>query len=284
MFHCMHDMKLIQRMFRSIILLLVLLMEGCSQPTHETGDNKDTQLSATDTTAKQSSKEAGDSIVPTDTTYAKTQTDNINQTPMSQLEKNIRNAGLVDVQQHNPNIRVNLRYSGTNNFVGVDIYGALEKAYLQPVVARMLNLAQEKLDSMKSGHHLLVWDAVRPVSAQQKLWDSIDKPDSLKSLYVAPPTRHSMHNYGCAVDVTIVDSTGNLLDMGTDFDHFGYEAYPRKEAYCLRNNLLTPQQIANRQILREAMRKAGFSPINTEWWHFSACTKRYAKAHFRVVK
>lgn len=203
---------------------------------------------------------------------------------MSQLEKRIRDAGLVSIRSINRDIRVNLRYAGTNNFVGSDIYGDLDSAYFQPEVARKLAKAQEYLDSVKPGYSILVWDAVRPVSAQQKLWDSIKKPDSLKHLYVAHPSRGSIHNYGCAADVTLVNEQGELLDMGTDFDHFSIKAYPREEARCLREQILQPQQVVNREVLREAMKHAGFTPITTEWWHFNACSRKYARKHYKQVE
>ena len=264
-------LQVLRKMFCSILPVMILFA-ACQSPQQDPGANKTTE------------KPVKDTVTPGDTVYKTSDTVQTPKSPaMSPLEQSIRDAGLVNVQEENPQIQVKLRYSGTRNFLGIDIYGALTQAYLQPMAARKLARAQHYLDSLKPGYKLLVWDAVRPISAQQMLWDSINKPDSLKHLYVAPPGRHSLHNYGCAADVTLLDSTGRQLDMGTDFDHFGIKAYPRKEAYCLRNQLLKPEHIVHRETLREVMQKGGFSPITTEWWHFNACSRKYAKAHYEPV-
>lgn len=264
-----------KQMFSSILLAMLalgMLFLACS-------NDEKAPKNAPNPVADKKDSTAGDTLVVADTMPLPERKPLV----MSPLEERIRDFGLWNVRILNRDIRVKLRYSGTNNFVGADIYGALTHAYLQPAVARKLDVAQQYLDSLHPGYHILVWDAVRPISAQQKLWDSINKPDSLKRLYVAPPGNHSLHNYGCAADVTLMDDQDSLLDMGTDFDHFSIKAYPRKEDYCLRKGILTQEQVNNRQRLRRVMEHAGFYPITTEWWHFSACSRRYAKNHYKPV-
>lgn len=86
-----------------------------------------------------------------------------------------------------PGIKVDLKYSTTDNFFGQDVYGDLTEAYLQPIVAEQLKKAQEMLQAENPDYTLLIYDGVRPRSVQQILWDNLDKPDSLKPLYVANP-------------------------------------------------------------------------------------------------
>ena len=120
---------------------------------------------------------------------------------------------------------------------------------------------------------------------QQILWDELDKPENIKPLYVADPKKGSLHNYGVAVDLTLADiQTGEVLDMGTGYDFFGYPAYPDREEQMLQEGRITEQQIANRKILREAMLHAGFIGIGSEWWHFNAFSRKVAEHKFEMVK
>lgn len=208
----------------------------------------------------------------------------INKTPVGTLEQSLIDKGLVNVQAVDSTIRVDLRYSTTNNFVGVDVYGDLENAYLQAEPARRLAQANAYLKEREPGYTLYVFDAVRPRRVQQILWDTLDYPVADKPKYVADPQEGSIHNYGAAVDLTIADATGQPIDMGTEFDYFGGLAYPTKEEEMLAQGKLTTGQIANRRLLREMMPKAGFSPITTEWWHFNAFSRREADRRYGIVE
>ncbi len=203
--------------------------------------------------------------------------------PMGSLESILVENGLVDIQVLDSSILVELRYSTTNNFVGVDVYGDLERCYLQPEVAQKLIQAQAALEQRKSGYSLLVFDGARPLSVQQIFWDTLAKPEEIKHLYVADPKEGSIHNYGSAVDLTIADAQAVPLDMGTEYDFFGELAYPTKENELLEAGLLTPAQIENRQLLRDVMISAGFTPINTEWWHFNAYSRKKAAELFKII-
>jgi D-alanyl-D-alanine dipeptidase len=94
--------------------------------------------------------------------------------------------------------------------------------------------------------------------------------------YVANPKYGSVHNRGAAVDITLVDSLGNELDMGTAFDHFGIEA---GHAYTdLSKNVLD-----NRILLKNGMIKHGLNPINSEWWHYNyGKSKDYPVSNFKT--
>ena len=109
--------------------------------------------------------------------------------------------------------------------------------------------------------HFVIWDASRPISNQQVMWDALDMPAKEKGRFVSNPKNHSLHNYGCAVDVTLADQNGKLLDMGTDFDYFDTLAQPKFEMFCLQKQLLSQLQFSNRMLLRKTMLKAGFTTI-----------------------
>jgi len=207
-----------------------------------------------------------------------------NELKVLQVEKPFLAAGLIDIKKIAPQIRVDLRYSSTNNFMNSDVYGAIENAYLQPDVAGKLALAQFYLDQEYPGFALLVYDAARPLSVQQLMWDIINIPVCEKTKYLSNPQQGSLHNYGAAVDLTITDSLEVELDMGTSYDYFGELAYPRKEAIMLAQGKLTNQQILNRQLLRKVMFKAGFFNIQTEWWHFNSCTLKKASTRYKLIQ
>ena len=205
-------------------------------------------------------------------------------TKVDPLEQSLVDEGLVNVQSLDSTLLVDLRYSTTNNFVGVDVYGELEHAYLQAEPARRLARANTYLKERAPDYTLYVFDAVRPRRVQQILWDTLDYPEKEKPKYVADPQEGSIHNYGAAVDLTIADADGQPLDMGTEFDYFGVLAYPTKEEAMLTQGKLTAEQIANRRLLREVMTQAGFTPIQTEWWHFNAFSRKEADRRYGIVE
>jgi len=202
-----------------------------------------------------------------------------------QLEKRLIAAGLVDIQDLIPEVQVILKYSTEDNFFGKDVYGELSRCYMQPEVAEMLTIAFRELKTRDPDLTFLIYDAVRPQSVQQILWDELDKPDSLKPLYVADPQKGSLHNFGVAVDLTLAHAaTGEPLDMGTGYDFFGYEAYPDREEEMLAAGRISREQVANRALLREVMLAAGFTGIGSEWWHFNAFSRKVAGEKFDIVK
>ncbi|MDO6438098.1 M15 family metallopeptidase [Cyclobacterium sp. 1_MG-2023] len=204
---------------------------------------------------------------------------------VGELEHRLIKAGLLNVQKEIPGIYVDLRYSTNNNFFGKDVYGELTNCYLQPEVIEMLIMAHNALQKSHPSLTFLIYDGVRPQSVQQILWDELDKPDSIKPLYVANPQKGSLHNFGVAVDLTLAKSSnGEALDMGTDFDFFGYPAYPDREEQMLKEGKINQKQVENRQLLREIMTEAGFKGIGSEWWHFNAYSRKIAGEKFDIVK
>jgi zinc D-Ala-D-Ala dipeptidase len=191
--------------------------------------------------------------------------------------------GLVDVVSLAPDIKVELIYSTTDNFIGKDVYGDLEQCYLQKDAAKMMAQAAEALKALNPDLRLLAYDCVRPVSVQRVMWKVVK--GTPQQNYVANPNSKtgSIHNYGCAVDLTLADKDGKALDMGTKFDFFGKKAQPRHELDYFRKKELTSQQYVNRLLLRMVMVQAGFSPIPNEWWHFNCASPSKTRKLYKKV-
>lgn len=147
-----------------------------------------------------------------------------------------------------------LRYATENNFLKEKVYDCAE-CYVRAKTAKAL-IAVNKV-FMQGGHKIKFFDCYRPNSVQYKMWELVPNPQ-----YVANPVKGSIHNKGGAVDITLVDLEGNELDMGTDFDFFGYKAH--------HDHTDLPQKVlGNRKLLKETMEKHGFWGIRTEWWHYN---------------
>jgi D-alanyl-D-alanine dipeptidase len=123
------------------------------------------------------------------------------------------------------------------------------------------------------------------LSIQKILWNTLSQYSvKEREKYVSNPAKGSIHNYGSAVDLTIADESGQAIDMGTSFDYFGKKAYPKAEKEMEEKGILSKEVIQNRLLLRKVMQKAGFLPIEYEWWHFNAFSRAEAKKRFQVVQ
>lgn len=159
-----------------------------------------------------------------------------------------------------------MAYADTANFMNTKIYPCA-RCFLRPEVAAALERANE-LAKDKS-LRLVVYDCYRPYGFQRKMYDIVKNPK-----YVAPPGKGSNHNRGAAVDLTLADEAGNILDMGTPFDDFS-------DLSQYDNENLPHKAFKNRKLLRNIMVKAGFTPYNGEWWHFDYRQRRYPTAGFQ---
>ena len=159
----------------------------------------------------------------------------------------------VDIQKMNPSIVLDIRYATKNNFLHQAVYPQA-RCFLIKEAALKLNEVQKELQQLGLG--LKIFDGYRPLSVQKKMWQIMPNPK-----YVANPARGSRHNRGCAVDLTLVDSTGKELPMPTEFDNFTKRAH--------HNYMKLPANVRlNRWILKTVMMKHGFKPISSEWWHY----------------
>lgn len=177
-------------------------------------------------------------------------------------------AGLVRVKDLDSSIRVDLRYATADNFTGIVLYESLDEAYLLPDVAARVVRAQKQL--LKQGYTLVILDAARPISVQWQMWERVK--DTPERIFVGNPNNGGgMHNFGAAVDVTIVEvATGREPDMGSPFDHFGEKAWTKPEF-----------ETAGRKVLIDAMLGEGLSPLKQEWWHFEITGTKNADVRAR---
>lgn len=160
----------------------------------------------------------------------------------------------VDLSVYAPEIRLDIRYATDNNFTGDVIYEQA-KAYVRIHVAKALNRINKQL--AKEGLALKVYDAYRPYAATLKFYKVY--PDTN---YVAAPWTGSVHNRGCAVDVTLIDKeSGKELEMPTKFDDFTDKAAPNARD-------VSPEAAKNRDKLIKVMNKYGFIVNANEWWHY----------------
>lgn len=201
-----------------------------------------------------------------------------------ELEKLFVSNNLINIHLIDSSIRVSLHYSTTYNFLKKPIYQGLEDCYLPCDIAIKLGNAQYFLHQQFPNYNLIVFDAVRPLSAQKQMWDELDMPQKEKINYLAHPNDISLHNYGAAVDVGIISNEHVLLDMGTEFDSFVELSKPRKEKHFYKEGKLSKPALTNRLLLRKAMLEAGFMTITSEWWHFNSCSKIKANKVYRLIE
>ena len=181
-----------------------------------------------------------------------------------------------------PATRIALKYGTTENFMGKNVYGDFPEPYLHRLAADKLRWAAELLQKRNPGLAFLILDALRPRSVQRLLWAHVK--GTAEEGYVANTDRGSMHNYGCAIDLTLVDETGRELDMGTAFDTFHPLSQPKLEAEYLRSGELTQAHVDNRLILRNAMTEAGFIQLAHEWWHYDAFAGDEVRSRFQIIE
>lgn len=202
---------------------------------------------------------------------------------LSKTAQSLERRGYVNVQQLDKTIQVSLMYARADNFTGGVLYDDLREAYLHPRAAQALVKAQKRLKELRPDLRLKVYDAARPMSIQQKMWDKVKHTS--KYFYVSNPARGGgLHNYGLAVDLTLCNLKGDTLDMGTKIDYMGAAAHIDNEAQLVAQKRISAQARKNRQLLRDVMTYAGFKPLRTEWWHFNFRSRAQAKRYYQVIK
>lgn len=196
--------------------------------------------------------------------------------------------GFVYLRNYTENIREEVRYFGPNNFVGQPVNG-----YDAPIIICTKEaakaLANVEKDLSKLGLGLLVYDAYRPQRAvnhfvkwasdisdtltKQKYYPQIDKSKLIELNYIAAKSSHSR---GSTFDLTLVNSKGQKVDMGSDWDFFGEKSWPT-------DTTISKDGQENRNILREAMINNGFLPYREEWWHFTLAKEPFSDTYFDFV-
>lgn len=177
-----------------------------------------------------------------------------------------------------------IRYYSSNNFTGNKINGyKAPVAYLTKEALKALSIASE--DLRRQGYRLLIWDSYRPQKAvdnfvkwindpkdvgDKSFYPDLEKSDLLKGQYIM---EKSGHTRGSTVDLTIIKKDGGFVDMGGTFDLFSEISHPDYKK-------ITKKQKKNRKILHDAMIKAGFKGIDSEWWHFTLNNEPYPDTYF----
>lgn len=175
-------------------------------------------------------------------------------TAYKKLVEEDKNKQLVEIKKRIPDIKLDIRYAGKNNFAKQAVYKQARAFARLPVVEALKNVQNEL---KKFGFGLKIFDGYRPYSVTVKFF-AIASDKS----FVANPKDGSRHNRGCAIDLTLIDlKTGKDLEMPTPYDSFAAEA-----ASDFMN--LPANVIQNRELLRSTMEKNGFRVLNNEWWHF----------------
>ena len=177
-----------------------------------------------------------------------------------------------------------IRYYSSNNFTGnkIDGYKA-PRAYMTKKALAALKIAADDLRAQ--GYRLLIWDSYRPQKAvdnfvkwindpsdpgDKSFYPKLEKDDLIAGVYIMPKSGHTR---GSTVDLTIITKNGGFVDMGGTFDLFSEVSHPDYKK-------LTKKQKKNRKILRDAMVKAGFNPLDSEWWHFTLKDEPYTDTYF----
>ena len=227
----------------------------------------------TETKGKEKSSATADTLIETP----------VPETPKyTEMELKLLDFGLQDISEVDSTIGVCIVYATPDNFLGHVLYPDIHHAFAIPAMAQKLAKAQQRLKSIRPDLSLLIYDAARPLSVQREMWESVKGTRNIS--FVANPAKgRGMHNYGAAVDITIMDSTGTPLPMGSKHDYFGPEARIDHEAELVANGLITQEELENRKLLRRVMTESGFITCVSEWWHFNHIPSIRAKSELKII-
>ena len=215
-------------------------------------------------------------------------------------DKTMDSSQFVNITDVVPDAILEIRYHSTYNFVGARIDGYEEPTALMTRQAAD-SLRAVSLDLKRHGYVLKIYDAYRPQRAVDHFlrW-ALDETDTVSKAYFYPRltkkqvfdgeyvAEKSGHSRGSTVDLTLVDmKTGKDLDMGGTFDWFGIESHPdygggNPETLDFQQTVstFTSEQFYNRMVLRTAMLRHGFKPLDNEWWHFTLKDEPFPGTYF----
>lgn len=166
----------------------------------------------------------------------------------------VNDTTFVNLKDYSKDFVYDMKYATSDNFLKAKVYDCAECFLRLKTVKAMLNANAEFI---KKGYKIKIFDCYRPLDIQKRMWKIVPNPE-----YVANPSKGSIHNRGGAVDITLVDSNGVALDMGTTFDFFGIEA-----SHNYQN--LSQEIKSNREVLKTIMIQNGFNSLDSEWWHYN---------------
>jgi zinc D-Ala-D-Ala dipeptidase len=198
------------------------------------------------------------------------------------VQKMAQDSQVVEIT-HWDGLVIDLRYAQEQNLVHRDLYCKETRAFLQRVAALKLQVALDILRKEHPGYKLLIWDAARPLFAQQALRDLVR--GTPMTSYVTSASTGSLHNYGMALDLSVQKPDGSKMDMGTDFDDLSPKAgaTAKVEDSLVQSGALDARQISDRRGLRSVMRRAGWIQLPSEWWHFNAAFAADVRANMKIL-
>jgi len=166
---------------------------------------------------------------------------------------------LVEITPESHDVVIALAYATAQNLTGKPVYRQA-RCYLhaeaEPKLFRAVALARPL------GLRLKLFDAFRPSEAQWLLWNACPDPE-----FLADPRRGSPHSRGVAIDLTLIDTAGAELEMGTPFDAFTPLSHHA-------NTEIPPPAQRNRFLLLGLMSAAGWDFYANEWWHYQLFNSR----------
>ncbi len=167
----------------------------------------------------------------------------------------------VDLSEYD--VKVSMKLSTNDTSIGEPFYNSnlclLQYDTLQKLI-RAIDLFR------RDGYTVVIYDAYRPTSVQQRWFDVVRVHK-----WVADPSRGmgGIHDRGTAIDMSLIDSEGNELEMPTPMHTFtNYSARTSEK--------MTETARANMEYMTKIMVSCGFTYITSEWWHFQCVnTKNY---------
>jgi len=176
------------------------------------------------------------------------------------------------------NLVIKMPYATFDNFTGHNLYCGIQRTFLHRDGMQKLKWAASLLKKEKPNYKFILFDASRSNHAQEVLRSAVR--NTPWQHFVSSPAKGSIHAYGMAVDIGLLNERDELVDMGLPYDSFAFYAGEKGEAQALSQGLLTDTQIKNREFLRSIMRRSGWITLPSEWWHFNAASADTIRAKY----
>lgn len=170
------------------------------------------------------------------------------------ISKEVDDNTFINLKNYSNDFVYDMKYATDDNFLEDKVYPCAE-CFLR--VKTVKSLLEANKTFLQKGFRIKLYDCYRPKVIQKKMWKIVPNAN-----FVANPKKGSIHNRGGAVDISLVDSLGSEINMGTKFDFFGEEA-----SHNYQN--LSEEILANRKFLKEIMLQNNFKSFDSEWWHYN---------------
>ena len=196
--------------------------------------------------------------------------------------------GFVYLQKKVPSVVLDIRYFGSDNFLGDTVNGyndstcivtkqCAEQLGLVAAIVSTRNLRLKVYDGYRPQQavdHFMEWAKdLNDTKAKEKYYPEVAKKDLFTLNYIAEKSGHSR---GSTIDLTLIDENGNELDMGSTWDYFGPKSWPS-------DTTISTEAQENRKYLRAIMMRNGFKPYNEEWWHFTLENEPFPDTYFNFL-